>query len=169
MPATVFVGNQARIRGVVPRLLDATTPDGSIYSADKSSPRGTTSISTPDAQIGLRARNWRQKGSIVTMLSTARVERPTAGSGTSANRWRGTNDSFPPTAADFPHDKGWTAVDPGCAKIRATERAASTRGWQVGPDDLVVIAFLGHGAETPPRSRVRSSGNCMAASQQVAY
>ena len=119
MPATVFVGNQARIRGVVPRLLDATTPDGSIYSADKSSPRGTTSISTPDAQIGLRARNWRQKGSIVTMLSTARVERPTAGSGTSANRWRGTNDSFPPTAADFPHDKGWTAVDPGCAKIRA--------------------------------------------------
>ena len=35
------------------------------------------------------------KGSIVTMLSTARVERPTAGSGTSANRWRGTNDSFP--------------------------------------------------------------------------
>src|SRR6516162_8902715 len=49
---------------------------------------GTTSISTPDAQIGLRARNWLQKGSIVTMLSTARVERPTAGSGTSANRWR---------------------------------------------------------------------------------
>ena len=60
----------------------------------------------------------------------------------------------------------WTLTGPSPL---ATERAASTRGWQVGPDDLVVIAFLGHGAETPPRSRVRSSGNCMPASQQVAY